>query len=313
MKSIASGIGIDVSKGRLDVKVPGLKAFACSNTDEGVKELLSKLPDGLPVIMESSGGFERLAVRHLRAAKVSVKLLNPGRARMFAKAMGGHAKTDPLDAQFLGLAGVIMPTPIEKTQERQALCDHSRRIQKLTKQLEGVRKQKQSPELDSLAFESLSRTETFFAGEIKLLEAQYVKRIKATKMAQNYKLVQSIPGVGPVTARVIVSELSQELENLSPKQITSYAGLAPMDNSSGKSEKNKRTHKGNKHIKAILYCPALTCVRTQSWAADLYQKLVQKGKPHRSAVIAVMRRLLIQIVAVIKRGTPWVKDIATST
>lgn len=313
MKSIASGIGIDVSKGRLDVKVPGLKAFAHSNTVEGLQEILCKLPGGLPVIMESSGGFERLAVKLLRAAGFTVKLLNPHRARQFASSMGCNAKTDPLDAEFLGLAGVVMPTPIEKTQERQALCDHSRRIQKLKVQLEGVKKQMQSPELDILAAESLERTEAFFKGEIKLLEQQFLIRVKITEKARDYELIHSVPGVGPVTARIVVSELPSELENLTPRQIASYAGIAPMDNSSGKRVGPKRIRKGNKHLKAALYVPAMNCVMFQPWAKTLYETLKAKGKTHRAAIVAVMRRLLTQIVAVLKRGTPWEKEMAPNT
>jgi transposase len=313
MKSIASGIGIDVSKGRLDVKVPGLKAFAHSNTVEGIQEILCKLPDGLPVIMESSGGFERLAVKLLRTAGFTVKLLNPHRAKQFASSMGCNAKTDPLDAEFLGLAGVIMPTPIEKTQERQALCDHSRRIQKLKCQLEGVKKQMQSPELDSIALESLKRTEAFFEGEIKLLEKLFVQRVKTTEKANDYKLVNTVPGVGPVTARIAVSELPANLDNLTARQIASYAGLAPMDNSSGKRIGPKRIHKGNKHLKAALYVPAMNCVMFQPWGKELYTKLKAKGKKHQSAVVAVMRRLLMRIIAVLKRGTPWEKEMALNT
>ena len=227
--------------------------------------------------------------------------------------MGRNAKTDPLDAEILGLAGVIMPTPIEKTQERQGLCDHSRRIQKVTKQLEGVRKQLQSPELDSYALDSLLRTEVFLDGEKKRLEKEFALRVKTTNMACNYRLVQTIPGVGPVTARVIVTELPLDLANLSPRQLAGYAGVAPMDNTSGLSEKKKKLSKGNKHLKAALYCPATNCVRFQTWASELYEKLIAKGKSHQSAIVAVMRRLLLQIVAVLKRGTPWVDDFARST
>jgi transposase len=313
MNSIASGIGIDVSKGRLDVKVPGSKAFALSNTKEGIEELLVRLPEGLPVVMESSGGYERLATRLLRSDGYAVRLLNPKKAKQFADAMGRNAKTDPLDATILGLAGVVMPTPIEKTEERQALCDHSRRINKVTKLLEGTRKQLQSPELDSFALASLLRTEVFLVGEKKRMEKEFAKRVKATSVALNYKLLQTIPGVGPITARIVVTELPQDLENLSARQLASYAGVAPMDNSSGQSEKKKRLSKSNKHIKAALYCPAISCIRYQPWATELYAKLTTKGKSHQSAVVAVMRRIMMQIVAVLKRGTPWAKEFTMNT
>lgn len=305
MNSIASGIGIDVSKERLDVKIPGIKAFTCSNTLKDIEELITKLPKGLPIIMESSGGYERLATRRLRSHGYAVRLLNPKKAKQFAQAMGRNAKTDPLDATMLGLAGVVMPVPIERSHEVQGLCDHSRCINKLSKQLEAVRKQIHSPELDFVAKESLRRSEAFLHQEKKQLENEFIHRVKTSGAASNYKLMQTIPGIGPVTARVIVSELPVDINALSARQIASYAGLAPMDNTSGQCVKKKRLGTGNKHLKGAMYCPAMSCIRFQKWAGELYTKLKGKGKSHQSAMVAVMRRLLMQIVAVLKRGTPW--------
>ncbi len=115
----------------------------------------------------------------------------------------------------------------------------------------------------------------------------------------------SVPGVGPVTACAVVAELPDDLSGVSTAQAAAYAGLAPLDDSSGKRDGPKTVGRGNARLKAALYMPALGLVRRPGWARDLYTRLKDKGRRHQAAIVAVMRKLLTRVVAVLKRGTPW--------
>lgn len=305
MNSISSAVGIDVSKDRLDVKIPGAKWFHVENSRRGLGQLLAKLPREYPVCLESSGGYERLAVRTLREGGIQVKVLNPCRAKQFARSIGQRAKTDKLDAEFLGHAGQVLPCPIEKSAERQALCDLSRHIQRLKGILAGIRKQLKTPCLDASVKSSLLRQRDFLRGEIRTMEKAFAQAIEASRSAKDYHNVLSMFGAGPVTARIVVTELPDDLSGLSSQNVASYAGLAPMDNSSGRRIGHKYIGRGNVRLKSALYTPAIGALKRETWAREFYTRLRSKGKSHQTAMVAVMRRILIRIVAVLKRGTAW--------
>ena len=111
--------------------------------------------------------------------------------------------------------------------------------------------------------------------------------------------------MGPATARVLLCELPEDLPERTPAQICSYCALAPLDDSSGARRGPARLGQGNRRVKAALYMAAMCAVRTQRWAKELYARLRSKGRAHQQAICAVMRRLLLRAVAVLKRGSPW--------
>jgi len=305
MESIASAAGVDVSKDRLDLKIPSRRVCVLPNSALGYEKVFSSLPEGMPVVVESSGGYERGLVRYLREREVKVIVLNPCRARQFARGMGQKAKTDAIDAEFLSLAGTMMPEPLAKDREREELGDLSRHIQRLKEDLACVKKRLLVPELAGSVTMSLFRLQKLLKEEISVLEKEFLEKVGESHLAKPYSLALSVPGVGKVSARILVCELPSDPHQMNAKRISCYAGLAPIDDSSGKRTGAKRLPKGNARLKAALYLPALVCLHRESWAKELYTRLREKGKSHQSATVALMRRLLIRVVAVIKRGTAW--------
>lgn len=308
MSSIATYVGIDVSKDNLDIKVPGMKHIRVHNTPEGLHSLLGYLSQEAIVQLECSGGHERLAINLLRKAGIEVRLLNAYRTKQTARGTGQIAKTDKLDAKFLSEGCDRIPASGVKSESKQALCDLSRFIQQKKSDVANAKKRRLVPGLDELVRAALGREIAFLESEVKRLEAEFLRRVKASEYAEAYKLIGSVPHIGPVTARVLVTELSDDLDRFKPTQVTSYAGLAPLDNSSGLRIGHKNIGRGNVRIKAALYLPALGCMCTQVWAQELRDRLRAKGKSHQTIAVAVMRRLLLRVVAVLKRGSSWQED-----
>jgi transposase len=305
MSIVSVSVGIDVSKDVLDVSIGGAKAFRVANSAVGFKELAGRLPKESVIHLESSGGYERLPRRFLKKAGFSVQTHDPLKVRRMAQAKAKRAKTDALDAKHLASECGCVPIQTTKSQTREGLCDLSRSIQEIKAQSGHFKVRAKVAGLDKVARQAYLSCAAMLDRKIQTLEKEYVKRVKASDLKEKYELALSIPGVGPCLARIAVAELPENIGDFTIAQLTAYAGVAPMDNSSGKKQGSAKIQQGNSHIKGALYMPALYCVGHQSWAKDLYARLRAKGRIHKQAAIAVMRRLLMRVVEVIQRGTPW--------
>lgn len=302
---LASQIGIDVAKDELVVSVEGAKALRFANTSQGCVSLLELVSKAGVVHLEASGGYERLVVRLLQEQGIKVLVHNPLKPKRMAQAKGKKAKTDPVDARGLAQWGDLLPEGSVKAQERRRLADHARAIHTLKETASEMKKRMQMPELDPLAKALYAQTVQDLEKRVREGEKALDKRIKESGLCQWYKLAMSVPCLGRVSARALVVELPEDFLERTPGEICSYAGLAPMDDSSGKRQGQAHLGRGNPRLKGAFYMPALTAVKSQSWARELYDRLRARGRGHQSAIVAVMRRLLLRAVAVLQRGTPW--------
>lgn len=315
MESIA--VGIDVSKDHLDVCLgshQGSERFRVGNDAGGISKILARMPAGATAHFEATGGYERLAKRMLVAAGFEVRIHNPRRIRRFADVQGVTAKTDKLDARVLSQASMLNAPAPAKSCEQEELCDLSRTIQLLKKELAGHRKRRGAPVLSKTLQREFDRMIRVREKEILRMETLYRNAVKATSRCKAYELAQTVRCVGPALARVVSAEFPSDLSNWNKRQIASLAGVAPMDCSSGKTTKTSSVGRhGNVHLKAALYMPALVAVRREEWARILYAKLRAKAKSHRQSIVAVMRRLLIHVFAVLKRGSAWMPEPLSCT
>lgn len=308
MKTLPPQAGIDVSADHLDVSVDGAAAFRVSNDEAGIALLRERLPAGCVVHLEASGGYERLACRRLRKGGFRVLSHDPLRAKRLGQALSGRAKTDALDARRLSELGSQLPAQAERSEEEEALRDLSRASGALRRTAADLRRRARAPGLDPAAAQALEAGARDLVARAEELERAFALRAKGTATGRRAELARSVPGVGPALARVVACELPPDLGEADPARLASFAGLAPNDDASGKRDAPKRIAKGCVRLKAALYMPALACVAAQGWAGELYRRLKAKGRARRQALVAVMRRLLTRIVAVLKRGTPWEKN-----
>jgi transposase len=278
-----------------------------SNDEPGLAKLKSFLGEDPRLIsLEASGRYESLARHELEAAGYLVKVLNPRKARRLAEGLGINAKTDRVDAKALARMGELSSTTKPRSKERELLGDVSRSIDTLKKDRAAHLKRMKVPGFSKEAINSLKRVVKAIDREIENLGKEFVRLVRESSAGEKYKLLQTIPGVGPELARICVCELPEDIENWSSKQVCAYAGVAPIDDSSGKRNGPARVPQhANFHLKAGLFMPALGLMQRDPWASDTYARLKARGLEHQQAAIVLMHKLLVRIVAVLKRGTAW--------
>jgi transposase len=305
MNNITSQVGIDVAKDMLDVSIDQAKPFRITNSEPGISKFIPTLPVGCVVYVEASGGYERLLRRMLNDAGITCVRHDPLRVRRLAQSQSINAKTDALDARILSSMGSKLPVREAKSKEKEDCTDISRAVEDLKAQAADLKKKARAPELEPGVKKSFLRVVKTLEKEATKLQEKFEIACKKCQEVQNrYELGQTVPGVGPNLARTCACELP-DLRGATTAQISAYGAVAPLDRSSGKKQGFTSLGRGCVRIKRALYMPALSAVRHQVWATTLYKKLRKKGKSHQSAMIAVMRRLLVRIAAVLIRGSAW--------
>jgi transposase len=296
-------VGIDVSKDRLDVAVaPSGDVFQIVNSQADVDDLVSRLKSisADVVALEATGGFETLAVAALSSAGLAVIVVNPAQVRAYANAIGRRAKTDPIDAAVI--AAFVMATKPEirplKDLETQALSAIVARRRQIV-QMIVAEENRARMALAKQAQKSIKRLLAALKRELENLDADLEDHIRISPMWKaRERLLTSVPGVGPTTARTLLAEMT-ELGKLDRKQIASLAGLAPWTRQSGTWRGKSFIGGGRGKVRAVLFMAALVASRYNPTLKAFRDRLVAAGKPKIVAVVAVMRKLLTILNAII--------------
>jgi transposase len=301
-------VGIDVSKDRLDVHVvPSGEAFAVARNGEGLARLNERLAGVTPaaVAVEATGGFESVVAASLAGAGLPVIVVNPAQVRAFAHALGKRAKSDPIDAAVIArfLAATrppIRPLPDEQTR---ALADLIARRRQIVQMIVAERQRQRR---------AAGRTERSIRRLLAALERELSELDKALDETvrgspawrHNQDLLTSVPGVGPVVARTLLAELP-ELGALSRRQIAALAGLAPWTRQSGAWRGKSLIGGGRGTVRAALFVAALVAGRFNPTLSTFRQRLLAAGKAKTLTTIAVARKLLTILNAIIREQKPW--------
>ena len=297
-------VGIDVSKHSLDVHLHPLdQALQVNNTADGIAQLwqrLQPLPIGR-IAVESTGGYERDLLTTLLEAHAPVALVNPRPVRNFAKGLNVEAKTDPIDARILALyAHHVRPRltpPISPDHEalRELITRRGQLVEEQTRQ----RNYREHVRLDAVR-QSILRVQRQLATEMLAIEALIQQHIDAQPdLAARYHTMQSVKGIGPVIARVLVSELP-ELGHIDRRPLAALVGVAPFNNDSGHRQGARRIRGGRHTVRCALYMAAMVAARHNPVIRPYYQHLRQRGKPRKVALVACMRKLLNHLNAILQ-------------
>ncbi|RCW80045.1 IS110 family transposase [Phyllobacterium bourgognense] len=301
-------IGIDVSKDRLDVHIrPTGEAFAVARNAEGLSELAAKLKSLCVALiaLEATGGFETVVAASLTAQGLPVVVVNPAQVRSFANALGKRAKTDPVDAMVIAHFAEatqpdVRPMPDETTQ---LLADMVARRRQIVAMI-GAERQREKRVPASIA-KSIRRLLKALEKELNSVDADIdgaVRGSPAWRLQED--LLQSVPGVGPVISRTLLAELP-ELGRLSGKQIAALAGLAPFTRQSGKWRGKSFIGGGRAAVRACLFVGAMVAKKHNPVLKAFFDKLVKAGKPKLVAIVAVARKLITILNAIIRDNQPW--------
>ena len=305
--------GIDVSMDRLDVMVmPDRAGFSVENNAAGWAELI-KLLSGSPVVaigIEPSGGYERGVIRALLAASLSVRRINPNKLRQFARARGVLAKNDRLDARLIAEYVAIMPTRIV---QRDAAAERLAEVVTMRRQLcdEHVTVQNQASHVEDAMLRRLNKRRlTRLESDIRLLDKRMAEIVAANPaLAQRYRLLISMPSVGPVLAFTLIA-LLPELGQMSRKQIAALVGLAPYDFDSGKLRGHRSIYGGRMPVRNVLYMAALSACRYNPALRTFHNRLAAADKRSKIIIVAVMRKMITMLNAMVRDRTPWQARLA---
>lgn len=304
-------VGIDVSKDRLDVAcLPEtvLNSSTIDNNADGhrtVVEMLRRLAPRL-IVIEATGGYHRLLVAALAAAGLPVVVVNPRQVRDFARAIGVLAKTDRIDAMVLARFGQkvdppVRPLPDEQATVLQELVSRRRQLVEL-QTAEGNRLQQAATARIRSSIRAVLKT---IERQIQLLDDELDDRIKGSPIWQHkVDLLTSVPGIGPQTARMLLVGLP-ELGQVSRQQIAALVGVAPLNRDSGTMRGRRTIWGGRATVRSALYMAALVASRYNPVLKAYYQRLVNAGKAKKLALIAVLRKLLITLNAMLRTNTAW--------
>jgi len=301
-------VGIDVAKAHLDIALrPTGTRLTVTNDDAGIADLVAQLQEVSPtlIVLEATGGLQRLVVAALTAAGLPVVVVNPRQVRDFAKATGQLAKTDALDARALAhFAEAIRPEPRPvadaDTEDLRALLARRR-------QLVAMRTAEQN-RLGSAPRRLYADIEAHIAwlnDRLRTLDNDLDTALQASPVWRAREdLLRSVPGIGPVCARTLVLDLP-ELGTLSRQHLAALVGLAPFHRDSGTLRGTRTIWGGRAQVRTALYRSTLVAVRYNPVLKAFYQRLRAAGKLAKVALTACMRKLLTILNAMVKHQTPW--------
>jgi transposase len=303
-------VGVDVSKAWLDVHVAGSKRqFRVANDAAGIAELVERLGGGsaIRVVMEASGGYERLPHHELVDKGVITAIVNPKRVRDFAKALGLDAKTDRIDAKVIAKYGEITDpraTPVlppERQELTELLACRRQLLDEIT-----VRKQQlehlQGERPRAMVVEMID----YFTRKNKELEKAIDAHVAAhDELQATVDLLMSMRGCGRILALTLITDLP-ELGQLDRRQIAALVGLAPIAKDSGLRENQRVTKGGRGQVRKVAYMATVSAIRASDNPFKArYQALIARGKPEKLAIVAVMRTMITTLDAMARDNKPW--------
>lgn len=302
-------VGIDVSKNRLDIAVrPSGEAFVVERNPRGLAELVARLRELSPdvIALEATGGYETVVAAALAGAGLPVAIVNPAQIRAFARALGKRAKTDPIDAaviaHFAEATGLVpRPLPDEATQMLADLVTRRRQIVEMI----GAERQREQRTTAPRPKKSIARLIKALEKELASLDGDLNDAVRGSPVWRDKEdLLASVPGVGPVISRTLMAELP-ELGQLGRREIAALAGLAPFTRQSGQWRGKSFIGGGRTSVRCALFMGALVAKQHNPVLKAFFDRLVAAGKPKMVALIAVARKLLTILNAIMRDNKPW--------
>ena len=308
--------GIDTGKFKLDVALDGRRErLQVNNSDDGHVALCVWLRrQGVERVgIEASGGYEQAVVRTLRRNEFVVIVFQPAQVRAYAHYQLQRAKNDKLDAQLIAActadAKKIHAPPDPRLAPFAALLTVIEQITEDIARWKTYREMAQDEDIRRFWSEQIA--------ERKRLQGQRLKQLvaairKHSDLARRLELIVSIQGIGLRTAVAILVRMP-EIGRVTREQAAAIVGVAPYDEDSGNHAGVRRIEGGRERLRKALYAAALPAAfKWNPRLVAIYKRLIAAGKPHKLALVACVRKLIIFANTVVARGTPWVpRDAAT--
>jgi len=235
--------------------------------------------------------------------------VNPLQARRFAQSRGTRAKTDAVDARMLAMMGEafsLPPQPQTPVNQRDLKELHIARLALLKDRSRTLNRQR-TLTLAVLKHQAKARLKQMKT-QLETIDQEIEGLLQSSpKTARATEIICSIPGLSRISAASLLTEMP-ELGTLNKKQVASLAGLAPMTRQSGQWRGKSFIQGGRKLLRDSLYMPALVAMRHNPDLKAKYTALTAAGKPAKVALVALMRKLIILVNALIREDRKWDKN-----
>ena len=305
---MAQHVGIDISKDRLDVEIlETAEVFHVGNDRAGWARLVARLKGRqiAAVGLEASGGYERNPIRAMLKADLPVRRINAFRLRRFADALGIKAKNDKLDAGVIARFVATLPTrPIHIDPLIERLAELATARHQLSDEL--TRAQNQAEQvLDPLIRRLGKRRVAQLKSQMVLIDKHIAKAVAADHtLAHKDRLLRSVKGVGPVFSHTLLAFMP-ELGRLTRAQAGSLLGAAPFDHDSGKLKGQRCIWGGRQNVRDVAFMAALSASLHNPTLKAFHQRLRAAGKAPKVALVAVMRKLITILNAILRDNAEW--------
>ena len=303
-------IGVDVSKSHLDLCVHSTgQKMRLANNSEGFNKLQKLFPEDKvkQIVCEASGGYENTFVHACNQNGYKVWIVEPKRIKGFAKAIGRKAKNDKIDSETIALFSASIKRNYEQTPitpEQLHLKEIVKRKGDLQKMLTMEKTRLKNPRYVQTK-ESILKSIEFLSDQIEELTREAAEMVKSSSNWKKIKTtMESIPGVGKETATALIADMP-ELGTITGKQAASLIGVAPYTKQSGNYIGHAKIRDGRFAPRKALYMAALTAAYHNPVFKLFFQKLIKKGKAAKVAIVAIMRRLIVIINAMVRDKTKW--------
>lgn len=301
-------VGIDVSKHHLDLaQSDGASTTRYANTADGLAALAGELGLLAPalVVAEATGGYEIGLVRSCQAAAIPIAVVNPRQVRAFARARGTLAKTDAIDARTIAAFGALLrPRPLGPVVAgREAFAGLVARRRQLVDMM--IAEKNRLEHATGAVRLSIEEMLGVFKSQLAGVDAAIALAIDAdAQLSHRRDILTSVPGVGELTAAVLLAELP-ELATIGSKQAAALTGVAPINRDSGAQRGERHIGGGRPSVRCALYMATLSAIRYEPGLKAFYQRLRQAGKKPKVAIVAAMRKLVTLLNVLLKRDQLW--------
>jgi len=304
--------GVDISKDIFDVFSIKTGHTQIKNNEKGFTTFLKSLPKSSLVVMEATGYYHYRLAQYLYKQDVLVSVVNPLSVKRFIQMKLAKVKTDKSDAKAICEYGQMNEVPLYT-----ALTDVQSECLQMFRLLDNYLKHRTATKnklhgervLDipsKFVYRSLKRNLNHLNKEIISIESRLLELVKQDHQ-QQLTLLKSIPGIGIKTVLflLVITDGFRKFETAS--QLCSYAGITPTIRQSGSSVRGRsRISKvGNRKLRNLLFLCAFSACKHNKACREIYERITNKGKSKKLALIAVSNKLLKQAFAIAKSGLPY--------
>ena len=318
-------LGIDVSKATLDVSDASgdSRLSSVANSRVGIRKVIkwaqNKDEGELQFVIEPTSTYHHVLLDELSNSNIAFTVINPARTKAYSNSLSRQAKTGRVDAQLLASLGETQQIARSHKPERfqEQIKSLRRHRESIEQQIRSLRNQLGSvtcsPWSDPEVLRSLRSTIRHLEKEVVSADQRLEQLISEDETCSTVSdLLQTIPGVGPKTAQLLLSEMPPAWQCSSSRAWVAFAGVCPQPFQSGTSSYSRLSRMGSRRVRAGMYMAALVAMSWNPAVAELVARLKERGKRGKLIVMAAMNKLIRICYGVIKSRKPFDPTLNTT-